>query len=139
MPEEDYGYFLLNVALPNAASLQRTDAVCRKVEDILSKTEGVSSYNAIIGFSLLTRVTAPNNGFYFVNLKSWSERHDGMDARSVVNRLNATFRQAIPEATVLAVMPPAIPGLGSQGGFTFWLQDRSAGQSPTSMPICRSS
>jgi len=113
--------------LPNAASLQRTDAVCRKVEDILSKTEGLGAYNAIIGFSLLTRVTAPNNGFYFVGLKSWSERHEGMDARSIVNRLNATFRQAIPEATVLAVMPPAIPGLGSQGGFTFFLQDRSGG------------
>jgi len=127
VPEEDYGYFLLNVALPNAASLQRTDAVCRKVEDILSKTEGLGAYNAIIGFSLLTRVTAPNNGFYFVGLKSWSERHEGMDARSIVNRLNATFRQAIPEATVLAVMPPAIPGLGSQGGFTFFLQDRSGG------------
>ncbi|HUR35109.1 MAG TPA: efflux RND transporter permease subunit, partial [Vicinamibacterales bacterium] len=127
VPEEDYGYFLLNVALPNAASLQRTDAVCRKVEDILSKTEGLGAYNAIIGFSLLTRVTAPNNGFYFVGLKSWSERHEGMDARSIVNRLNATFRQAIPEATVLAVMPPAIPGLGSQGGFTFYLQDRSGG------------
>jgi len=127
VPEEDYGYFLLNVALPNAASLQRTDAVCRKVEAILSKTEGLSAFNAIIGFSLLTRVTAPNNGFYFVSLKEWSERHEGMDARSIVNRLNAQFRQAVPEATVLAVMPPAIPGLGSQGGFTFWLQDRSGG------------
>ncbi|MEO7271852.1 MAG: efflux RND transporter permease subunit, partial [Vicinamibacterales bacterium] len=127
VPEEDYGYFLLNVALPNAASLQRTDAVCRKVEDILSKTEGLGAYNAIIGFSLLTRVTAPNNGFYFVGLKSWSERHEGMDARSIVNRLNATFRQAIPEATVIAVMPPSIPGLGSQGGFSFYLQDRSGG------------
>src|SRR3954453_10205486 len=127
VPEEDYGYFLLNVQLPPAASLQRTDEVCRKVEGILSNTEGLGAYNAIIGFSLLTRVTAPNNGFYFVGFKSWSERHEGMDARSIVNRLNATFRQAIPEATVLAVMPPAIPGLGSQGGFTFFLQDRSGG------------
>src|SRR4051794_11482583 len=127
VPEEDYGYFLLNVALPNAASLQRTDAVCRKVEDILSKTEGLGAYNAIIGFSLLTRVTAPNNGFYFVGLKEWNVRRDGLDARSIVNKLNAQFRHDIPEATVLAVMPPAIPGLGSQGGFTFWLQDRSGG------------
>ena len=127
VPEEDYGYFLLNVALPPAASLQRTDDVCRKVEAILSKTEGLTAFNAIIGFSLLTRVTAPNNGFYFVGLKPWRERHEGMDARSIVNRLNAEFRHAVPEAAVLAVMPPAIPGLGSQGGFTFWLQDRSGG------------
>jgi HAE1 family hydrophobic/amphiphilic exporter-1 len=127
VPEEDYGYFLLNVQLPNAASLQRTDDVCRKVEAILAKTEGLNALNAIIGFSLLTRVTAPNNGFYFVGLKPWSERHEGMDARSIVNRLNARFREEIPEAFVLAVMPPSIPGLGSQGGFTFWLQDRSGG------------
>src|SRR6478736_5690760 len=127
VPEEDYGYFLLNVQLPNAASLQRTDDVCRKVEAILSKTEGLNALNAIIGFSLLTRVTAPNNGFYFVGLKPWSERHEGLDARSIVNGLNARFRKEIPEAFVLAVMPPSIPGLGSQGGFTFWLQDRTGG------------
>jgi multidrug efflux pump len=127
VPEEDYGYFLVNVQLPPAASLQRTDAVCRKIEAMLSKTEGVQAYNAIIGFSLLTRVTAPNNGFYFVNLKPWDERRGGNDARAIVNRMNARVRNEIPEAFVLAVMPPAIPGLGSQGGFTFWLQDRSGG------------
>ena len=127
VPEEDYGYFLLNVQLPPAASLQRTDEVCRKVEGILSNTEGLGAFNAIIGFSLLTRVTAPNNGFYFVGLKPWAERHGILDARSIVDRLNATFRKQIPEATVAAIMPPSIPGLGSQGGFTFWLQDRSGG------------
>ena len=127
LPEEDYGYFLLNVQLPNAASLQRTDEVCRKVEKILSQTRGIGDYNTIVGFSLITRVTAPNNGFYFVGLKPWEERHDGLDARSIVNGLNARFRKEIPEAATLAIMPPSIPGLGSQGGFTFWLQDRSGG------------
>ncbi len=127
VPEEDYGYFLLNLQLPPAASIQRTDDVARKVEAILAKTPGIHAYNAIIGFSLLTRVTAPNNGFYFVGLNPWKERGAGMDARSIVDRLNARFRAEIPEATVAANMPPSIPGLGSQGGFTFWLQDRSGG------------
>ncbi len=127
VPEEDYGYFLLNVQLPPAASLQRSDEVCRRIDAILAKTEGLASYNTIVGFSLLTRVTAPNNAFYFVGLKPWSERHEGMDARSIVNRLNAKFREEIPEAVAVAVMPPSIPGLGSQGGFSFWLQDRSGG------------
>jgi HAE1 family hydrophobic/amphiphilic exporter-1 len=127
VPEEDYGYFLLNVQLPPAASLQRSDEVCRQIDAILAKTEGLASYNTIVGFSLLTRVTAPNNAFYFVGLKPWSERHEGMDARSIVNRLNARFRDEIPEAVAVAVMPPSIPGLGSQGGFSFWLQDRSGG------------
>jgi HAE1 family hydrophobic/amphiphilic exporter-1 len=127
VPEEDYGYFLLNVQLPPAASLQRSDEVCRHIDAILAKTEGLASYNTIVGFSLLTRVTAPNNAFYVVGLKPWSERHEGMDARSIVNRLNARFRDEIPEAVAVAVMPPSIPGLGSQGGFSFWLQDRSGG------------
>ena len=127
VPEEDYGYFLMNVQLPSAASLQRTDEVCRKIDAILSKTDGLGAFNTIVGFSVLTRVTAPNNAFYFVGLKPWDERSHGLDARTIVNRLNATFRQEIPEAVALAVMPPAIPGLGSQGGFSFWLQDRSGG------------
>jgi HAE1 family hydrophobic/amphiphilic exporter-1 len=127
LPEEDYGYFLLNVQLPNAASLQRTDEVCRKVEKILSQTEGIGDYNTIVGFSLITRVTAPNNGFYFVGLKPWDERGAAHGARTIVNGLNARFRKEIPEAVTLAIMPPSIPGLGSQGGFTFWLQDRSGG------------
>ena len=125
VPEEDYGYFMLNVQLPPAASLQRTDAVARKVEKILADTPGISAYNTIVGFSVLTRVTAPNNGFYFVGLEPWHERE--MTARQIVNRLNARFRAEIPEGVALANMPPAIPGLGSQGGFSFWLQDRSGG------------
>jgi HAE1 family hydrophobic/amphiphilic exporter-1 len=125
VPEEDYGYFMLNVQLPPAASLQRTDAVARKVEKILADTPGISAYNTIVGFSVLTRVTAPNNGFYFVGLTPWHERE--MSARQIVNRLNARFRAEIPEGVALANMPPAIPGLGSQGGFSFWLQDRSGG------------
>jgi HAE1 family hydrophobic/amphiphilic exporter-1 len=125
VPEEDYGYFMLNVQLPPAASLQRTDAVARKVETILGETKGIQAYNTIVGFSVLTRVTAPNNGFYFVGLEPWHER--AMSARQIVNHINARFRAEIPEGTAVANMPPAIPGLGSQGGFSFWLQDRSGG------------
>ena len=128
LPEEDYGYFLLNVQLPNAASLERSDAVCRKIDAILSKTEGIGHFNTIVGFSLLTRVTASNNGFYFVGLKPYGEREkDGLEARAIVNRINAAFRREIPEAISFAVMPPSIPGVGSQGGFSMWLQDRSGG------------
>jgi multidrug efflux pump len=128
LPEEDYGYFLLNIQLPPAASLDRTDAVSRKVDTILSKTEGVANFNTIVGFSLITRVTATNNAFYFVQLKPWDERSSPqLQARAIVNRLNGQFRSAIPEAMAFAIMPPSIPGLGSQGGFTLWLQDRSGG------------
>ena len=125
LPEEDYGYFLMNIQLPPAASLDRTDAVARKVDDILKHTDGVVNFNTIIGFSLLTRVTASNNAFYFVQLKPWDERHaPALQARAIVNHLNGQLRSAVPEAAAFAIMPPSIPGLGSQGGFSMWLQDR---------------
>jgi HAE1 family hydrophobic/amphiphilic exporter-1 len=128
VPEEDYGYLLLNVQLPAAASLERTDAVCRKIDQLLTRTEGIANFNTIAGFSLLSRVTAGNYGFYFIGLKPWSERdRPDLGARQIVNRLNQELRTIVPEATAFAVMPPSIPGLGSQGGFSFWLQDRSGG------------
>jgi len=128
VPEEDYGYFLLNVQLPPAASLARTDAVCRKIDDLLAHTEGVANFNTIAGFSLLSRVTASNYGFYFVGLKPWDDRtRADLEARQIVNRINQELRRVVPEATAFAVMPPSIPGLGTQGGFSFWLQDRTGG------------
>src|SRR5262249_43822437 len=81
LPEEDQGYFVVNVQLPPASSLERTDQVTRKIEGILAKTEGVGSYNTIVGFSLLTRITASYNGFYFVSLQPWDERGPRRDAR----------------------------------------------------------
>jgi HAE1 family hydrophobic/amphiphilic exporter-1 len=125
LPEEDYGYFLMNIQLPPAASLDRTDAVARKVDDILKHTEGVVNFNTIVGFSLITRVTASNNAFYFVQLKPWDTRESpALQARAIVDKLNGALRKAAPEAAVFAIMPPSIPGLGSQGGFSMWLQDR---------------
>jgi HAE1 family hydrophobic/amphiphilic exporter-1 len=128
LPEEDYGYFLMNIQLPPAASLERSDAVSRKVDALLAKTPGVANFNTIVGFSLITRVTASNNAFYFVQLKPWDERTErSLQARAIVNRLNGQLRAIAPEAMAFAIMPPSIPGLGSQGGFTLWLQDRSGG------------
>ncbi|HET9677673.1 MAG TPA: efflux RND transporter permease subunit, partial [Solirubrobacterales bacterium] len=74
LPDEDYGYFYLNVQLPDAASLQRTDAVCRKVDQVLAHTKGVRYYNTVAGFSLLSYVSATYNGFYFVSLDPWDDR-----------------------------------------------------------------
>ncbi|HZF10505.1 MAG TPA: efflux RND transporter permease subunit, partial [Thermoanaerobaculia bacterium] len=128
LPDEDAGYFYLNVQLPDAASLQRTDAVCRKVEGILAHTRGVRYYNTVGGFSLLSFVSAPYYGFFFVSLDPWEAREgNGRSAKELVAQLNDTFRAQVPEANVLAFPPPAIPGLGTAGGFSLWLQDRSGG------------
>jgi hydrophobic/amphiphilic exporter-1 (mainly G- bacteria), HAE1 family len=128
VPDEDQGYFFLQVQLPDAASLQRTDAVCRKVEKILNGTKGVHAYSTVGGFSLLAYVSATYNGFFFVALDPWDERGGkGMDAKALIAKVNNRFRAEIPEATVFAFLPPPIPGLGSAGGFSLWLQDRSGG------------
>jgi multidrug efflux pump len=128
VPDEDQGFFFLNVQLPDAASLQRTDAVCRNIEGILGQTEGVSYYNTVAGFSLLSYVSAPYTGFFFVSLKPWDERaRPDLSAKDILSRLNQRFRAEIPEATVFAFLPPSIPGVGAAGGFSLWLQDRSGG------------
>ncbi len=123
LPEEDYGYLFLNVQLPAAAALERTDQVSRKIDQILASTEGIQYYNTICGFSLLNRVSASYNSFFFVALKPWAERK--LEARQVLQILNGRLASDVPEAMAFAFMPPAIPGLGSSGGFSFWLQDRS--------------
>src|SRR4029077_13638793 len=110
VPEEDYGYFLVTLQVPPAASLERTDAVTRKIDQLLAHTEGIANFNTVAGFSLLSRVTADNYGFYFVGLTPWGERpRANLDARQIVNRVNGQLRQIVPEATAFAVMPPSIP------------------------------
>ena len=74
VPEEDQGYILVNALLPDAASLERTDAVMRKAEAILEKNEAVEGFNTITGYSLLTGAYSSNMGFFFVQLKPWEER-----------------------------------------------------------------
>src|SRR2546423_2642442 len=128
LPDEDYGYLLLNVQLPPASSLERTDAVLKKVEAIIDHTEGIQAYNTIGGFSLLTRVSASYNGFFFVILKPWDERRSSeLAAQAIAQKLNGAMSAALPEAIPIALLPPSIPGLGAAGGFSFWLQDRSGG------------
>jgi len=132
LPNEDQGYFFLNVQLPDASSLQRTDAVCQKIEQMLSDKngsgKGIKYVTTIAGYSLLSGASAPYTAFYFVALDPWDERKgDEMLASAIVRRLNGELRARILEANVVAFEPPAIQGLGTGGGFSFWLQDRSGG------------
>jgi HAE1 family hydrophobic/amphiphilic exporter-1 len=127
LPEEDQGYLYLAVQLPNAASLQRTDAVCRKVEQILAETPGVESYNTVVGFSLLSTVYATYNAFFFVTFEEWAERTAPEEQYAAIKaHINRELAQ-LPEAIAFAFPPPAIPGVGTSGGVTFMLQDRSGG------------
>ena len=128
IPEEDQGYAFLQIQLPDAASLQRTDAVMRKIDDILAHTHGVQSFSGISGFSLLSNTSASYTGFYFLQLEPWEERKTAeLSANGLVQALNKKLRSEIPEAIAFAFGPPAIPGLGTAGGFTLMLQDRTSG------------
>jgi HAE1 family hydrophobic/amphiphilic exporter-1 len=124
VPEEDQGYLMAALQLPDAASLQRTEGVMAQVEDILAEFDAVESYTAISGFSLLTGTTQSNAGFIFLQLRDWDERPDLRDhAKFLIRRLNYNFATRITEAMVFAFGPPAIPGLGTGSGFTMMLQD----------------
>ena len=126
LPNEDQGYFFINVQLPDASSLQRTDAVCQKIEKLLGETKGVKYVTTIAGYSLLAGASAPYTAFYFVALDPWDEREGKeMEVGPIMQRLNGRLRNEILEAAAFAFPPPAIQGLGSGGGFSFWLQDRS--------------
>jgi HAE1 family hydrophobic/amphiphilic exporter-1 len=125
LPEEDQGYFYLNVQLPTAASLERTADVAKTIEGILKETLGVQTYDTIGGFSLLSIANTSYNAFYFVTLKPWEERTpEGLTADIMMRRLNQRLA-GLPDAQAFAFAPPAIPGIGTSGGATFMLEDRS--------------
>jgi len=127
LPQEDQGYFYLNVQLPVASSLQRTDEVCKKIEAILKETPGVETFNMVVGFSMLSFSNTTFNAFSFVMLKPWGERDpEGLTAEVIMRRLNQRLA-GLMEAQAFAFSPPAIPGVGTSGGITFMLEDRSGG------------
>ena len=122
MPEEDMGYLFVNIQLPDAASLQRSDAVIKKIEKIIEKYDEVKFITTASGFSLLSGSMSTNAGIIFVSLKDWSERDK--TAKEIIARSNIDFHSAINEAQVFAFGPPAIPGLGNASGFTLMIQDK---------------
>ena len=127
VPEEDNGYAIIGVQLPDAASLQRTKEVFKKVQAILASTEGIRTYNTIAGYSFFTGSAASYVGTGFMGFRPWSQRDKPeLTAKSILRKVNAEFAK-ISEARVFALAPPAIPGISAAGGFSLFLQDRSGG------------
>ncbi len=125
LPDEDQGYLFVNMQLPNAASLERTDAAAREVEKVLANTPGVEYTTSVVGFSLLSFVQTSYNGFFFVTLKPWSARKTREEQFQALKvHLNQELGR-LPAGTVFSFSPPAIPGVGTSGGFTFVLEDRA--------------
>jgi HAE1 family hydrophobic/amphiphilic exporter-1 len=125
LPSEDQGYFYLNVQLPDAASLQRTDVFTRKVEAVISNTPGVQYYSTIVGNSLLTQTNATYSAFVFVALKPWDQRRSSNTSiNAIMDSVNDKLDR-MPEGRAFAFSPPAISGVGTSGGFSFMLEDRA--------------
>ncbi len=125
LPEEDQGYFFAQVILPDAASLQRTDEVMKQCEEVLKSTPGVEYYSTVTGYNFLTGVNTSYSGIFFISLKEWSHRKAPEEQYAeILKHVNQKFA-AIPAARAFAFSPPAIPGIGTSGGVTFLLQDRS--------------
>jgi hydrophobic/amphiphilic exporter-1 (mainly G- bacteria), HAE1 family len=128
VPEEDQGYAYAIAQLPFAASLERTDAVAQKIENIVTNIPGVRYCTTVEGFSLLSQVQATYNVFFFVTLKPWSERGKASEHFDAIKkRLNDEMGK-LSDAQAFAFSPPSIPGIGTAGGFTFMLEDRSGSQ-----------
>jgi HAE1 family hydrophobic/amphiphilic exporter-1 len=127
IPEEDMGYFFVNVQLPDAASIRRSDIVTKKIEKILMDFDEVEYVTTATGYSILSGAMTSNTGFLFVSLKNWSERK--YTAEEIINQVNKKLAVNIKSAQAFAFGPPAIPGLGNGSGFSIMLQDR-AGNTP---------
>jgi len=127
IPEEDMGYFYVNIQLPDAASLQRTSVISSDIEEILLEYPEVQFVLNATGYSMLTGSMIPNNGFMFVTLRHWSERD--ITVKEMIDEVNYRLSREIKGAQVFAFGPPALPGLGNGSGFSMMLQDR-AGNTP---------
>ena len=125
LPSEDQGYLFMHLQLPNASSLERTEAASAKIEEILMKTPGVKYTTRVAGFSLLSFVSTSYTGFFFVTLDEWGHRKSReTQYQEIVHHVNEELAK-LPEGFALSFPPPAIPGVGTSGGFTFILEDRA--------------
>jgi HAE1 family hydrophobic/amphiphilic exporter-1 len=125
LPDEDQGYAYVNLQLPNSASLERTSQAATQIENILANTPGVKYTTSVIGFSLLSFVRTSYNAFFVVTLKPWDERKTRAEQfQAIKAHLNQQLSK-LPAGIAFSFSPPAIPGVGTAGGFTFILEDRS--------------
>ncbi|GEA61526.1 efflux RND transporter permease subunit [Vibrio comitans] len=135
VPQEDKGILLVNVQLPDSASLSRTEAVTEELVNMIEQEPGVEGITAATGYAFMTGAAASNGASLFIKLKTWDERAalDGEHSSfAISNRINGIAASQIPDAVVFAMGPPAVPGMGSASGFEFVLED-TLGRSRTDL------
>ncbi len=127
LPSEDQGYLMVDVQLPDGASLQRTENVTKQVVDLTSKTPGVEDVVIVNGYSILNGATSSNAALVIATMKNWEDRQ-APDLRidAILAKFWAEF-STIPGANIIAFNPPPIPGLGTTGGVQVMLQQTGGG------------
>ena len=137
LPEEDQGYFFINVQMPNGASLSRTQTVVQQVGQILRKTPGVAHAIELSGFSLISGAQEPNAGSVIAIMQPWDQRDASEAIPAVIAALQPNFN-AIPAANIISFSPPAISGISTTGGINFVLEGRNGQTLPRARLGCAS-
>ena len=130
IPQEDQGYLFVALQLPDAASLQRTDTAVQRVTDALLQTPGIQGVLGVDGFNLLTQTESTNTGFFFVTLKPWGVRKSRVEQIQAIQANVQRKLMGVSEGIAFSFPPPSIPGIGTSGGVTMMLQDRSGNDDP---------
>jgi multidrug efflux pump len=131
IPTQDQGYLIVNVQMPDASSIERTDAVMTQLSNLALKTRGIQDAFAVSGFSILTRSNSSAAGLLFVHLTPFSERAGKTDmaAAAIASRLSQQFSK-VEGGQAVVLLPPAVSGIGNAGGFTMQVEDRSGSTTP---------
>ncbi len=133
VPNEDQGYMMAHMVMPDSASLQRTSQTTAKVDEIFSKNPAVAERTVINGYSLIDGQFKQNVATFFVTLKDFKDRYSSKERAknesisAVVHDVATKSQQTIDTGVVIPIEPPGIPGIGTTGGFEFWIQDKGAG------------
>jgi HAE1 family hydrophobic/amphiphilic exporter-1 len=123
VPQEDEGYCIVNLALPDAASQERMVSFAKQAEKVVGDIAGVKNYITITGYSILDAVAVPNAGFMIVVFEDWAERSPEEHQRFILQQLNQRFSR-IQDGVATAFPVPSLPGVGLTAGISFMLQDR---------------
>src|SRR5215472_8091539 len=132
VPNEDQGYAMAAIIMPQAASLDRTQSIAERADAIFAKLPGIETRSMITGYSLLDSGFKTNAGTFFVTFKDFDERYKTLESTKTENAraiLQGFYKEAqlIDGAVVIPIAPPPIPGIGTTGGFEFWIQDTGSG------------
>jgi HAE1 family hydrophobic/amphiphilic exporter-1 len=130
LPTEDQGYAFVNLQLPQGASLQRTTEASKDVEDALHQVPGIESVVSVVGFSLLSQTQSTYNAFYFVSFKNWDQRKSKAEQFEALQGNIAKALGGVKQGIAFSFPPPAIAGLGTSGGVSLVLEDRSGKADP---------